>query len=91
MEILIGNLYSVRVSFSLAASPGSGTALRGAELEISLRLARAPGGRHTPARRDHDLSAERPGVRLMHVLMQVYFLVPARAPGWVSFYADLKT
>ncbi len=91
MEILIGNLYSVRVSFSLAASPGSGTALRGTEQEILLRLGRAPGGRHTPARRDHDLSAERPGARLMHALVQVYFLVPARAPGWVSFYADLKT
>lgn len=47
MEILIGNLYSVRVSFSLAASLGSATALRGTEQEISLRLARAPGGRHS--------------------------------------------
>lgn len=75
MEILIGNLYSVRVSFSLAASRGSATALWGTEQEISLRLARTPGGR-----RDRDFSAS-----LMHALEQVYFLVLARGPRVVVF------
>lgn len=88
MEILIGNSYTVHVSFSPAESPSSATALRETEQEISLE-------------QSEHLQAHSEKLRFICGAVWcppdacapagVFFFVDVRAPGWVSFYADLRT